>query len=280
LKTGNVVARGPVMQRIGSARPPADPTPPKKAGSQLVTPKSGSQLVTKSGSQLTKPKVGSQAVKAGSQLKTVAAVPKKAAPPAPKPVVKKAAPVVSSGRFAITEGNAWDVEGASWAVNGGIFGRIGDVTWAREAEVKHGRICMLASLGAIVQDVYHFPFFDKWYNGEKVWGLHDAAIKSGALWQVLWFIGLLEIPFLLKLRDGSVDGTGDIGFDPLGLKQDSEAFALNQVKEIKNGRLAMIAIGGITHHYFLTGKGPIEFITQIPNFKSCAAAAIPTGLCV
>jgi hypothetical protein len=36
-----------------------------------------------------------------------------------------------------------------------------------------------------------------------------------------------------------------------------------QVKEIKNGRLAMIAIGGITHHYFLTGKGPIEFITQV-----------------
>ena len=81
--------------------------------------------------------------------------------------------------------------------------------------------------------------------------------------QVLWFIGLLEIPFLLKLRDGSVDGTGDLGFDPLGLKEDSEAFALNQVKEIKNGRLAMIAIGGITHHYFLTGKGPIEFITQV-----------------
>ena len=43
---------------------------------------------------------------------------------------------------------------------------------------------MLAALGSIVQDVYHFPFFDKWYNGEKVWGLHDAAIKSGALWQV------------------------------------------------------------------------------------------------
>jgi hypothetical protein len=23
------------------------------------------------------------------------------------------------------------------------------------------------------------------------------------------------------------------------------------------------------HHYFLTGKSPIEFLTQIPNFKSC-----------
>jgi hypothetical protein len=49
---------------------------------------------------------------------------------------------------------------------------------------------------------------------------------------VLWFIGLLEVPFLLKLRDGSVDGTGDIGFDPLGLKQDSEAFAYNQARAV------------------------------------------------
>jgi hypothetical protein len=94
-------------------------------------------------------------------------------------------------------------------------------------------------------------------------------LKSFRDAQVLWFIGLLEIPFLLRLRDGSVDGTGDLGFDPLGLKQDSEAFALNQVKEIKNGRLAMIAIGGITHHYFLTGKGPIEFITQVCAKASC-----------
>jgi len=79
-----------------------------------------------------------------------------------------------------------------------------------------------------VQDLYHFPFIDKWYQGEKMWGLHEAAIKSGALWQVLWFIGLLEIPFLLKLANGSVDGSGDIGFDPLGLKE-GEDFSANQV---------------------------------------------------
>ena len=81
-----------------------------------------------------------------------------------------------------------------------------------------------------------------------------------------------------RWQAGTVDGTGDIGFDPLGLK-DSDEFAANQVKEIKNGRLAMIAISGMTHHYFLTGKGPIEFLTQIPNFKSCAATAVDTGLC-
>ncbi len=72
------------MQRIGSSRPPSEPTPKSgsqlvtKSGSQLVT-KAGSQLVTKAGSQLSKPKAGSQMVKPGSQLKTVAAVPKKVA---------------------------------------------------------------------------------------------------------------------------------------------------------------------------------------------------------
>ena len=211
-------------------------------------------------------------------------VPVKAAPKpvkaAPKAAPMRAAAPVGSGRFAVTadQANEWDIVGASWAVNGGIFGQIGDVVWAREAEIKHGRICMLAALGAIVQDVYTFPFMSKWYSGEKMWGLHDAAIKSGALWQVLWFIGLLEVPFLLKLRNGTIDGTGDIGFDPLGLKE-SEDFAVNQLREVKNGRLAMIAISGMTHHYFLTGKGPIQFLTQIPNFKSCAAAAVETGLC-
>ena len=32
-----------------------------------------------------------------------------------------------------------------------------DVRWLREAELKHGRICMLAATGMIVQDIFRFP---------------------------------------------------------------------------------------------------------------------------
>merc|ERR1712216_319922 len=79
---------------------------------------------------------------------------------------------ISMQRYTYDSGIEWDTKGADWAVNGGLFGAVGDAIWAREAEVKHGRICMLAATGAIVQDLYTFPFMSKWYQGEKMWGLH------------------------------------------------------------------------------------------------------------
>ena len=32
-----------------------------------------------------------------------------------------------------------------------------DLKWLREAELKHGRICMLATTGILVQEVVHLP---------------------------------------------------------------------------------------------------------------------------
>jgi len=176
-------------------------------------------------------------------------------------------PQMQEDRFAYKTSCGYDIEAPYWAKNGGVFGWP-DVIWAREAEVKHSRIAMLAATGLIVQDLFTLPFYGKWYTGEKVWALHDKLVKIGAAWQVLIFLFLLEIPFISKAVDGTLDGTGDYGFDPLGLKSDRRA-----VVEIKNGRLAMIAFGGMMQHYLITGKGPVQFITQIPNFKSCALKA-------
>ncbi len=41
------------------------------------------------------------------------------------------------------------------------FSDVFDIKVLREAELKHGRIAMLATLGLIVQELYTFPFFDK-----------------------------------------------------------------------------------------------------------------------
>ena len=54
------------------------------------------------------------------------------------------------------------------------------------------------------------------------------------------------------LREGYLPG--DIGFDPLGLKPTDEAeFLKMQNKELNNGRLAMIAVAGMTAQELVTG---------------------------
>jgi len=40
-----------------------------------------------------------------------------------------------------------------------------------------------------------------------------------------------------------------------------QKLARRQLVELKNGRLAMLATSGMLHHYFITGKGPIELIS-------------------
>merc|ERR1712107_761062 len=40
----------------------------------------------------------------------------------------------------------------------------GNIAVFRNAELKHGRVCMLATLGMIVGENFH-PFFDAWGDG-------------------------------------------------------------------------------------------------------------------
>jgi hypothetical protein len=63
------------------------------------------------------------------------------------------------------------------------------VPFFREAELKHGRIAMLATLGYIVADFVKLPG-----DVHEVSSLaaHDAAVKSGAMVQILlWYVGPL-----------------------------------------------------------------------------------------
>jgi len=57
--------------------------------------------------------------------------------------------------------------------------------------------------------------------------------------------------------------TGDLGFDPLGLKpSDPEELRILQTKELQNGRLAMLAAAGFMAQELTDGKGIIEHFSS------------------
>ena len=140
-----------------------------------------------------------------------------------------------------------------------------NVRFLQAAEIKHGRICMLAALGMIVQEQFTFPhpYFPKMLPVEA----HDYFIGTGGMAQILAFIILFEgvSCYALKQTLEGKNEPGNFGFDPLGLGKDPAAFKKYQANEIMNGRLAMIAVGGLIHQEWVTKTGAID---QLLNFKS------------
>jgi len=125
----------------------------------------------------------------------------------------------------------------------------------REAEIKHGRLAMLAAVGWPLAEL-----FDKSIAGFL--GLEPALTSTGASPSLLnggldkiepdyWVIvvaiaGLAELASSdTKEAKGKDYVLGDCGFDPLGLfPEDKDGKFAMQTKEIKHGRIAMMAILG------------------------------------
>ena len=134
------------------------------------------------------------------------------------------------------------------------------VEWLRESELKHGRVCMLAVVGFVATDL-GFRLPGEMHQVASI-NAHDMAVDMGAMTQIgIWIavaecIGYLAI---LEMLDGSGRQPGDFGFDPLqiGGANDPEM----QLKELENGRLAMLAFSGIVTQAVLTDLRGLGYVT-------------------
>lgn len=130
--------------------------------------------------------------------------------------------------------------------------------YLREAEVKHCRVAMLAITGFIATDLgFKLPFA----SGADVTSAtaHDFGVGQGALGLVGLLVGAFEMTSWIAVQEmlqGSGREPGDFGFGNKFIEGKGEdAIKLMKYKELKNGRLAMFAIGGAVTQSVLTGHG-------------------------
>ena len=138
------------------------------------------------------------------------------------------------------------------------FAEMFDIKWMRESELKHGRAAMLATVGFVMQEFITLPGYEHVDDSN----LAPAVVGISPMLQIVFGLGIIEwwsnngnITMENMFSDPS-RVPGNLGFDPIGFGKgkSAEEMAKLELQEIKNGRLAMLAIGGMIHHNWVTGE--------------------------
>jgi light-harvesting complex II chlorophyll a/b binding protein 5 len=143
----------------------------------------------------------------------------------------------------------------------------------RVTELIHARWAMVATIGCLLPEAAN-AFGDGSQITGAVWYETGAAMLDGGLLKYyglsvplpLILVVVLEIGLMGAVEKYRSSNDGPAGtdldplypggpFDPLGLGDDPDALAELQVKEIKNGRLAMVAMLGFAVQAGVTGEG-------------------------
>jgi len=146
----------------------------------------------------------------------------------------------------------------------------------REAEAKHGRLAMLAALGWPISELFQ-PFLARSFGAPDLLsisanGLAKApSVLNGGLdkispfffMAIIIFTSTVESVALNKIRSDDYI-PGDLGFDPLDFytSASSDTKREFELKEINNGRLAMLAITGYVAQEFYA-NAPVFFVGSL-----------------
>lgn len=124
-----------------------------------------------------------------------------------------------------------------------------DLTYARAAEIKHGRVAQLAVVGMLVQEKIHLPqFADITMNPLKA--VPEMGIAPAS--QIFLTLAIIELATISKVYKS--DTPWDLGFGTKNLAgKSAKQIETLQLQELKHGRLAMVAFTGQVFHTYLFG---------------------------
>lgn len=151
------------------------------------------------------------------------------------------------------------IQPPSWEETEGID----TLYWMREAELKHSRVAMLAWFGWLATDgafgiTLRFPG-EIYQNIPNSYNAHNILVEQGSMAFLLLVVAVLEFcssAALVQVSKGELDReAGDFNLDPLGFLKGKSTEDVNRMKlrEINNGRLAMLAFSAVATQTALEG---------------------------
>ena len=126
------------------------------------------------------------------------------------------------------------------------------LNWFREAELTNGRWAMAAVAGILFTDLVGLPKF--WLAGAEQYALDT---KTLAIIEVAVFAVLEAKRYEGYKKTGETGFLNSFPFDPMGMRNEDR-----KLKELKNGRLAMLAFLGFCSQAAVRGEGPIDSLKE------------------